>query len=106
MCPSSGNGRYEQYKRLVDELSAMSLAPQAAKDASIAPLIVWPESPAPFETDDRLFTESTAELARRQRSWLLAGATAVQPATKAGEAEQVYNSAVLVVARWSGGAAL
>jgi apolipoprotein N-acyltransferase len=87
---------YEAYKRLMDELTAMSIAPQAAKDASIAPLIVWPESPAPFESDDRLFIESTAALAREQRSWLLAGATAVQPAAKPGEAEQVFNSAMLL----------
>ena len=97
---------YEGYKRLVDELSAISRAPQAAKDPSIAPLIVWPESPAPFETDDRLFTESTAALARKQRSWLLAGATAVQPAAKPGEAEQMYNSAVLVSPDGSGGTAV
>jgi apolipoprotein N-acyltransferase len=83
---------FDRYKELLDELSAISQAPQAGKDASVAPLIVWPESPAPFETDDRLFSASTAELARKQRSWLLAGATAVQP----GEAGQVYNSALLV----------
>jgi len=87
---------YGGYKRLMDELSAVSRSPQAAKDPSIAPLIVWPESPAPFETDDRLFTESTAALAREQRSWLLAGVTAVQPAAKPGEAEQVFNSALLL----------
>jgi apolipoprotein N-acyltransferase len=87
---------YEGYKGLVDELSAISRAPELGKDRSIAPLIVWPESPAPFETDDRLFSESTAALARKERSWVLAGATAVQPAGKPGEAEQIYNSAVLV----------
>jgi apolipoprotein N-acyltransferase len=87
---------YEEYKRLVDELSAISRAPQAGRDTGIAPLIVWPESPAPFETDDQLFTRSTAELARKERSWLLAGATAVLPAAKPDEPAQVYNSAVLV----------
>jgi apolipoprotein N-acyltransferase len=87
---------YEQYKRLVDELSAISVAPAPAKDATIAPLIVWPESPAPFETDDQLFSQSTAELAQKQQSWLLAGATAVQPTAKPGESELIYNSALLV----------
>lgn len=87
---------YEEYKRLMDELTAMSRAPQPSRDTSIVPLIVWPESPAPFETDDRLFMETTAELAREQRSWLLAGATAIEPAAKPGEAEQVFNSALLI----------
>jgi apolipoprotein N-acyltransferase len=93
--PIERQWRCESYKKLVDALTAISHAPQASRDASVAPLIVWPESPAPFETDDRLFAESTAALAREQRSWLLAGATAVQPA-KPGEAEQVYNAAILL----------
>jgi apolipoprotein N-acyltransferase len=87
---------YESYKRLVDELVEMSQAPPAGREASVAPLIVWPESPAPFETDDRLFSESTAALARAQESWLLAGTTAVLPVTKPDATEQVYNSAVLL----------
>jgi apolipoprotein N-acyltransferase len=90
---------FESYKRLLNELTAMSNAPQMGRDASISPLIVWPESPAPFETDDSLFPRYTSALARTQHSWLLAGATAVQPATfRAGkliEPEQVFNSAVL-----------
>jgi len=86
---------YTAYKILLDDLSAISRAPRQGKDATVAPLIVWPESPAPFETDDKLFSETAAELARNQHSWLLAGATAVQPI--AGQSEQaVYNSAVLI----------
>ena len=87
---------YESYKKLVDELTAISRAPQAGKDASVAPLIVWPESPAPFETDDKLFGDSTSAVAREQRSWLLAGATAVQPPTEQKSSEQVFNSALLL----------
>jgi apolipoprotein N-acyltransferase len=83
---------FQQYNTLLDELSAVSQAPQAGKDAGVAPLIIWPESPAPFETDDQLFAESTAELARSRRSYLLAGATAIQP----GGTGQVYNSALLL----------
>jgi apolipoprotein N-acyltransferase len=85
---------FEQYKKLLDELTKISQAPRQGKDASATPLIVWPESPAPFETDDRLFNETTAELARSRRSWLLAGATALP--TGAGEAGQIYNSALLI----------
>ena len=48
---------YPMYKGLVDELTAISVAPAPPKEQGIAPLIVWPESPAPFETDDRLFND-------------------------------------------------
>jgi apolipoprotein N-acyltransferase len=87
---------YERYSQLVKELSRMSQAPQVGRDASVARLIIWPESSAPFETDDALFSKATAELARSERSWLLAGATAVQPSTNEGKTEQVYNSALLL----------
>jgi apolipoprotein N-acyltransferase len=95
---------YEGYKRLVDELMAISNRPKPSRDA-IAPLIVWPESPAPFETDDRLFNESTAALARERSSWLLAGATAVVPVGPTSfppssavqqEPDRIYNSALLI----------
>lgn len=94
--PLNRQWSYESYKKLIDDLSAVSVAPEPAKDPTIAPLIVWPESPAPFETDDRLFNQSTAQLAQSRRSWLLVGATAVQPPSKPDEPEQVYNSALLL----------
>ncbi|HVJ04985.1 MAG TPA: apolipoprotein N-acyltransferase [Candidatus Saccharimonadales bacterium] len=96
---------FEGYDQLLKELGSISRAPEAGRNSSVAPLIVWPESPAPFETDDRLFSESTAALARRQQSWLLAGATAVVPVAPGSapktsitprESEQVYNSALLL----------
>jgi apolipoprotein N-acyltransferase len=88
---------YPQYKALLDELTAISRAPQPGRDASIAPLIVWPESPAPFSTDDQLFSESAARLASSEHSWLLAGATAIQPVAATGKSEAaVFNSALLL----------
>jgi len=86
---------FTEYNTLLHELTELSRAPAPAADETIAPLIVWPESPAPFETDDRLFSETTAELARKRGSWLLAGAVALAPAV-AGEPAQVYNSALLL----------
>lgn len=85
----------DEYVKLLDGLRTVSETPQAAKDSKIAPLIVWPESPAPFETRDKLFMESTAALARERGSWLLAGATAIEPGTKPDEPERFYNSALL-----------
>ena len=87
---------YEEYEKLLDELTSISRPPQMGSDPGVAPLIVWPESPAPFATDDRLFSETTAELAKSRHSWLLVGATAVQPAATPGEAAQDYNSALLI----------
>ena len=99
---------YESYRQLATELAAISHPPQPAmapqvgptqpsgRDSSLAPLIVWPESPAPFVADDRIFVSTTRDLARQQHAWLLAGATALQNPVHPGDEQLVFNSAVLV----------
>jgi apolipoprotein N-acyltransferase len=87
---------YDQYTQLLRELTEMSRRPAPAADPAIAPLIVWPESPAPFETDDRLFSKSTSALAVERKSWLLAGAVAVEPGTRPGQPDHIFNSALLL----------
>lgn len=82
-----------RYRALLDELKAISVAPPPSRDA-IPPLIVWPESPAPFETDDMLFMSAASDIARGQRSWMLAGAAAIVPG-KGGEDTKFYNSSLL-----------
>jgi apolipoprotein N-acyltransferase len=80
-------------------------------------LIVWPESPAPFYTNDPIFRDALSEMARQSGSWLVAGAigikspvsmsdsmsmsTTLPPATATtspdgSEATQTFNSAALV----------
>ncbi len=53
-------------------------------------LIIWPESPAPFQTNDPTFREAISRLARQSQAWLVVGAIGVDnPRT-------VFNSATLV----------
>jgi apolipoprotein N-acyltransferase len=66
-------------------------------------LIVWPESPAPFFTNDPLFRGPVSEMAREAHSWVVTGAIGSRPATQSGTsigtsaaAPQVFNSAGLV----------
>ena len=86
----------EDYRKLASDLAAISHAPQAGRDPSLAPLIIWPESPAPFVADARVFVSTTRDLARQQHSWLLAGTTAMDAPPRPGEDQLVFNSAVLV----------
>ena len=69
-------------------------------------LIVWPESPAPFFTNDSRFREPISEMARQTGAWVLAGAigtarlaaggvSAVEPQNPAA-GQQTFNSAALV----------
>jgi apolipoprotein N-acyltransferase len=67
-------------------------------------LIVWPESPAPFYTNDPLFRSTLSDLARRSQKWIVAGSIGTSSASQSGQGSQVFNSAVLVSpnGEWAG----
>jgi apolipoprotein N-acyltransferase len=67
------------------------------RSASKADLIVWPESPSPFYTNDPLFQNAVSEMARQARIWVVSGSIGVAPALHGGgQGSQVFNSAALV----------
>jgi apolipoprotein N-acyltransferase len=78
--------------------TSRSSAPDAANSESgKSDLIVWPESPAPFFTNDPLFREPMSQMARDARSWVVTGAIGSTPAVPGGKsASQVFNSAALI----------
>jgi apolipoprotein N-acyltransferase len=60
-------------------------------------LIVWPESPSPFYTNDPMFRDAVSEMASRSGSWVVAGSIGITPAMHSGgESSQIFNSAALV----------
>jgi apolipoprotein N-acyltransferase len=68
-------------------------------------LIVWPESPSPFYTNDPLFRDAVSALAKQSGTWVVAGSIGIAPAMHSGggsggdsggERSQIFNSAVLV----------
>ena len=67
-------------------------------------LIVWPESPAPFYTNDPRFRTAISEMARRAGTWVVTGSIGTAPATKSGAHELIFNSAVIVspTGEWTG----
>jgi apolipoprotein N-acyltransferase len=73
--------------------SAASANPAPAK----VDLIVWPESPAPFYTNDPLFRSAVSAMARQSRTWILTGAIGTNSAThNGGQGAQIFNSAALI----------
>jgi apolipoprotein N-acyltransferase len=89
--------------------------PSTGTNAQKSDLIVWPESPAPFYSNDPIFRNALSEVARQSGSWLLAGAIGIKPAASmsdsmsmstnmstatpskdGSEASQTFNSAALV----------
>jgi apolipoprotein N-acyltransferase len=91
----------EYFQSTLRDLTEVSLRPagQAGGARAEGPydLIVWPESPSPFYTNDPLFRDAVSDLARRSGTWVVAGSIGVMPAMNSGgESSQVFNSAALV----------
>jgi apolipoprotein N-acyltransferase len=111
--PSEWEQHIAEFKRLAAEQCKTYIAgiPQtgAPKAEIVCPpypthpdLIVWPESPAPFEEIDGRFTLAVASIAREQQAPLIVGTIGLSLAepepgvTPAGY--QIYNSALVVAA--------
>jgi len=87
----------EYFQGTLRDLTAKSLHPAGEKADQHFDLIVWPESPSPFYTNDPLFRDAVSELARQSKTWVVAGSIGITPAMHSGgESSQIFNSAALV----------
>jgi len=96
----------EYFQDTLRDLTAVSLHPPGEHSAGEPAgeidrrrydLIVWPESPSPFYTNDPLFRGAVSEMARQSGSWVVAGSIGIMPAMhSAGQSSQIFNSAALV----------
>jgi apolipoprotein N-acyltransferase len=85
----------EFFQDTLRDLSEITLRPQ--KEGKTYDLIVWPESPSPFYTNDPLFRDAVSALAKQAHTWVVAGSIGVNPAMHSGgESSQIFNSASLV----------
>ncbi len=87
----------EYFQETLRDLTAVSLHPGGEKSDQHYDLIVWPESPSPFYTNDPLFRDAVSALAKQSGSWVVAGSIGITPAMHSGgERSQIFNSAALV----------
>jgi apolipoprotein N-acyltransferase len=104
--PVDENWTRDRFERTLRELTDLSSSRDASKKISSdgmqsklgkADLIVWPESPAPFFTNDPLFREPVSAMARETQSWVVTGAIGSMSANLSGAAtSEVFNSAALI----------
>jgi apolipoprotein N-acyltransferase len=104
--PVDENWTRDTFERTLDELTDLSEKSSVSKSSASretkpgsgsVDLIVWPESPAPFFTNDPLFREPISQMARKAHSWVVTGAIGSAPAMQSGRStSQVFNSAALV----------
>jgi apolipoprotein N-acyltransferase len=83
------------FQSTLNDLRSISEAP--APSGKRPDLIVWPESPAPFESSDPFFHNEVSGIARQTGTWMLVGNIGVRSATAASDQRSaMYNSASLV----------
>jgi apolipoprotein N-acyltransferase len=87
----------DYFDRTLQKFSALSLHPSPPPQ-QLPDLIVWPESPAPFQTNDPVFREAITSLARQSQAWVVVGSIGVD------NPQTVFNSASLVspAGEWQG----
>lgn len=83
------------YQQELQELSELTTDAAAKAAAGKIGLIVWPESPAPFFTNDPRFRETLSTIARSTKSWLVAGSIG-SDAARVNDESRVFNSAALI----------
>ncbi len=84
-------------RQTLNELTDLTVKSAASNSPTKIDLVVWPESPAPFFTNDGLFRDSVSKMARDTRSWTVAGAIGTSPTARASNQNgSLSNSAVLV----------
>ncbi len=69
---------------------------QGVPDGQRFDLVVWPESPAPFYSNDPYFRQVVGNVAQLDKTWLITGSIGIQndhPAS--GKEPRAYNSALL-----------
>jgi apolipoprotein N-acyltransferase len=104
--PVDENWTRATFERTLRELTDLSAKPESSSlvsssvsnvvDTPKPDLIVWPESPAPFFTNDPLFRGPVSAMARTTQSWVVTGAIGSNSARPSGPPSEVFNSAALV----------
>jgi apolipoprotein N-acyltransferase len=92
--PVSADWTPEYFQQTLGDLIGVTEKSVAAEPAGKSDLIVWPESPAPFFTNDARFRDALTQVATQTKLWTVTGAIGVAPANQANGT--VFNSAVLI----------
>ena len=83
------------FQQTLEQLKELTDKAVAAQTPGTLRLIVWPESPAPFFTNDPKFRDTVSQMARVNDSWIVTGSIGSDAPNPNAEAP-VFNSAALV----------
>jgi apolipoprotein N-acyltransferase len=93
--PVDVNWTPESIQQTLNSLIDITVQVVPTQPAEYVDIRIWPESPAPFFTNDANFRAALSNMARQTHSWVVAGAIGTAEA-HAGAESPVFNSAALV----------
>jgi apolipoprotein N-acyltransferase len=98
----SANWTPALFQQTLSELTDLTVKSAAASPAKID-LTVWPESPAPFFTNDARFRDAMSQMARTTNAWAVTGSIGIAPLVAGANRDHdrdreptEFNSAALV----------
>ena len=94
--PVSANWTSAYFEQTLNELTDITLKSASGDAKPRIDLIVWPESPAPFFTNDARFRTVVSDMARTTKSWALIGSIGTASPRLGETTSQMFNSAVLI----------
>ncbi len=99
--PVSADWTPDYFQQTLHDLTNFTVKSVADQRRGRFDLIVWPESPAPFFTNDPRFRDALSQIATQTKLWTVTGAIGVAPANQTNGT--VFNSAVLIApsGEWS-----
>ncbi len=83
------------FQQTLQELTDLTRKTAASKPDAKVDLIVWPESPAPFFTNDAKFKQAISDTARTTNSWMIVGAIGSN-APSPNDEGPIFNSAAVI----------
>jgi len=93
--PVSANWTPAYFQQTLQQLTELTKAAAGSKHEPKIDLVVWPESPAPFFTNDARFRQTLSAMARDAKAWVLVG-TIGSNAASPNDESPIFNSAALV----------
>jgi len=82
------------FQQTLGDLTELTVKSASASPAKID-LTVWPESPAPFFTNDAQFRDAISQMARTTNAWAVTGSIGTAPPVSGREPTE-FNSAALI----------
>jgi len=83
------------FEQTVNDLIQLTAGAVQSNSTPRRDLVVWPESPAPFFTNDARFRDRLSQLAQQTNSWIVAGSIGSNGTTPNAEGP-VFNSAAVI----------